>query len=110
VLTLAFSEFGRRVAENASQIRGTNSQHVVVMDGTVVDVTNATVLDGVTITAGEANGADQQGGLDARQIQSIYQHQERWSKTSNRLRRGDVNDPTWTPCDYSSSYGTDSCE
>ena len=51
-----------------------------------------------------------QGGLDARNIQSIYQHQERWSKTSNRLRRGDVNDPHWTPCDYSSSYGTDSCE
>ena len=47
-----------------------------------------------------------QGGPDARQIQSIYQHQERWSKT----RRGDVNDPNWTPCDYSSSYGTDSCE
>ena len=51
-----------------------------------------------------------QGGLDARNIQSIYQHQERWSKTSNRLRHGDVNDPYWTPCDYSSSYGTDSCE
>ena len=51
-----------------------------------------------------------QGGLDTRHIQSIYQHQERWSKTSNSLRRGDVNDPYWTPCDYSSSYGTDSCE
>ena len=51
-----------------------------------------------------------QGGLDTRHIQSIYQHQERWSKTSNRLRRGDVNDPYWAPCDYSSSYGTDSCE
>ena len=51
-----------------------------------------------------------QGGLDTRHIHSIYQHQERWSKTSNRLRRGDVNDPYWTPCDYSSSYGTDSCE
>jgi len=50
-----------------------------------------------------------QGGLDTRHIQSIYQHQERWSKTS-RQRRGDVNDPYWTPCDYSSSYGTDSCE
>ena len=33
--------------------------------------------------------AKAQGGLDARQIQSIYQNQERWSKTSNRLRRGD---------------------
>jgi hypothetical protein len=51
-----------------------------------------------------------QGGLDTRHIQSIYQHQERWSKTLNRLRRGEVNDPYWTPCDYSSSYGTDSCE
>ena len=51
-----------------------------------------------------------QGGLDTRHIQSIYQHQERWSKTSNRLRRGNVNDPYWMPCDYSSSYGTDSCE
>ena len=51
-----------------------------------------------------------QGGLDTRHIQSIYQHQERWNKTLNRLRRGDVNDPYWTPCDYSSSYGTDSCE
>jgi len=50
------------------------------------------------------------GGLDTRHIQSIHQHQERWSKTSNRLRSGDVNDPYWTPCDYSSSYGTDSCE
>jgi hypothetical protein len=50
-----------------------------------------------------------QGGLDTRHIQ-IYQHQERWNKTSNSLRRGDVNDPYWTPCDYSSSYGTDSCE
>jgi hypothetical protein len=51
-----------------------------------------------------------QGGLDTRHIQSIYQHQERWNKTSNRLRRSDVNDPYWTPCDYSPSYGTDSCE
>ena len=51
-----------------------------------------------------------QGGLDTRHIQSIHQHQERWSKTSNRLRSGDVKDPYWTPCDYSSSYGTDSCE
>ena len=51
-----------------------------------------------------------QGGLDTRQIQSIHQHQKRWSKTSNRLRSGDVNDPYWTPCDYSSSYGIDSCE
>jgi len=61
-------------------------------------------------TPAKAALSKSQGGLDTRHIQSIYQHQERWSKTSNRLRRGDVNDLLWTPCDYSSSYGTDSCE
>ena len=59
-------------------------------------------------TPAKAALSKSQGGLDTRHIQSIYQHQERWSK--NRLRPGDVNDPYWTPCDYSSSYGTDSCE
>jgi hypothetical protein len=34
-----------------------------------------------------------QGGLDTRHIRTIYQHQERWRKTSSSLRRGEVNDP-----------------
>jgi hypothetical protein len=70
----------------------------------------AVALISILSTPAMATLTKAQGGLDTRNIQSIYQHQERWSKTSNRLRRGDVNDRYWTPCDYSSSYGTDSCE
>jgi hypothetical protein len=70
----------------------------------------AIALISILSTPAKATLTKAQGGLDTRNIQSIYQHQERWSKTSNSLRRGDVNDPYWTPCDYSSSYGTDSCE
>ena len=70
----------------------------------------AIALISILSTPAMATLTKAQGGLDTRNNQSIYQHHERWSKTSNRLRRGDVNDPYWTPCDYSSSYGTDSCE
>ncbi len=52
------------VTPTGADIVGANSYHVVVMDGTTTDVTSATVLDGFTITAGQANGAgtNQSGG------------------------------------------------
>ncbi len=36
-------------------VRGSNSNHVVVLDGTTTPVTSSTVLDGLTVTAGEAD-------------------------------------------------------
>lgn len=53
---------GNSVAEDADDIQGTNSVRVVTADGTNgATVTEATVLDGFTITAGSASGSG--GGL-----------------------------------------------
>jgi predicted outer membrane repeat protein len=48
-----------------TDIAGVNSHHVVMADGTSTPITGATVLDGFTITAGQANGdssSDRDGG------------------------------------------------
>ena len=51
------------VDTDATQIAGGNSSHVVVMDGTgTMPITSSTVLDGFTITAGNAS-SDSGGGL-----------------------------------------------
>lgn len=47
---------GNRINERASQIRGENSYHVVMMDGTFTPITSPTVLDGFTVTGGDADG------------------------------------------------------
>ncbi len=51
---------GNGIAESYSDIIGSNSYHVVYVDGaTLQPITSATVLDGFTITAGRANGGGQ---------------------------------------------------
>jgi len=45
---------GNSIAESYADILGTNSRHVVTMDGNPTDINSDTVLDGFTITAGEA--------------------------------------------------------
>ena len=39
-----------------THIVGDNSYHVVMADGTSTPITGTTLLDGFTITAGQANG------------------------------------------------------
>jgi predicted outer membrane repeat protein len=57
---------GNHIDETAADIVGsyTNSHHVVYMDGTSTSITSSTVLDGFTITGGDAasSGADANGG------------------------------------------------
>lgn len=56
---------GISVAPTTDYIQGSNSYHVVRVDGSTTDVNSTTVLDGFIITAGKANGsgADKGGGL-----------------------------------------------
>ncbi len=50
---------GNYVAETPDDIVGGNSYHVVYADGTTgTPITGTTILDGFTITAGQANGND----------------------------------------------------
>lgn len=56
---------GNHIDETYSDIRGNNNFHVVTMDGMLVSVTSMTVLDGFTITGGQAtdpNGLAASGG------------------------------------------------
>jgi predicted outer membrane repeat protein len=43
------------VVTTTDHISGYNSYHVVIVDGTVIPITGTTILDGFTITAGQAN-------------------------------------------------------
>lgn len=55
-----FNDDGNGIAESYSDITGSNSNHVVYLDGaTLQPITAATVLDGFTITAGHADGGAQ---------------------------------------------------
>jgi hypothetical protein len=45
-----------------------------------------------------------------RRIESTSERQWTLGNAQRRLNRRQVGDPYWTPCDYSSSYGPDSCE
>jgi hypothetical protein len=45
------------ITTDYSYIVGSNNYHVVTMDGTTTSVSSSTVLDGLTITAGNANNA-----------------------------------------------------
>ena len=45
---------------DASKIVGNNSYHVVVLDGTTGTISSSTILDGLTITGGKADGASAQ--------------------------------------------------
>lgn len=58
---------GNQIAERASDIVGSNSYHVLRLDGTSTPVTEATEIDGFIITAGQATGGvyphDLGGGL-----------------------------------------------
>ena len=56
--------------------------------------------------AGAAIGKAQNRS-DQRHLESNSERQWKWG---NAQRRRQVGDPYWTPCDYSSSYGPDSCE
>jgi hypothetical protein len=47
---------------------------------------------------------------DQRHVESVSERQSKWGNAQRRLNRRQVGDPYWTPCDYSSSYGPDSCE
>ncbi len=56
---------GNQIAEMPDDIIGDNSYHVVFADGTMgTPITSTTILDGFTITAGQANGSypDSGGG------------------------------------------------
>jgi hypothetical protein len=60
---------GNFIAEMPSAIQGSNAYHVVYVDGTTTNgpITSATVIDGFTITAGNADGSwpnGDGGGLD----------------------------------------------
>ncbi len=48
---------GNHVDETPDDIVGTNAYHVVTLVGNPTKITNATVLDGFTITGGDATGA-----------------------------------------------------
>jgi hypothetical protein len=48
---------GNQIAESIADIQGTNAFHVVKMDGTSVAITASTVLDGFSLTAGQATGS-----------------------------------------------------
>ncbi len=50
------------VVTDPANISGTNSHHVVFLDGTSTDVTATTVLDGFTITAGHAHASGNSDG------------------------------------------------
>ena len=50
------------VVETVGDISGTNSQHVLFLDGVSEQITNSTVIDGVTITGGQA-GSGNGGGM-----------------------------------------------
>lgn len=58
---------GNNIDETSADIQGSNSYHVVLMDGTTgTPITLGTILDGFTITGGEADGTSPQnfgGGL-----------------------------------------------
>jgi hypothetical protein len=47
---------------------------------------------------------------DHRHIYFTSEGQWKLGNKQNRLSRQQGSDPYWTPCDYSSSYGPDSCE
>src|SRR5690606_34528682 len=57
----------RGVVTDPMGIEGDNANHVVMLDGTTTPITASTRIDGVIITAGQANGEDspdnQGGGL-----------------------------------------------
>ncbi len=44
------------VVTDTAHIHGSNAYHVVSADGTTTPITGTTVLDGFTITGGQANG------------------------------------------------------
>src|SRR5690606_21304432 len=48
----------RGVVTDVDNIEGLNAYHVVWLDGTTTPITTSTRLDGVIITAGQANGGD----------------------------------------------------
>ena len=59
---------GNNIAETSADIQGGNSDHIAYMDGTTgTKITASTVLDGFTISGGQANGGgspqDRGGGL-----------------------------------------------
>jgi hypothetical protein len=57
---------GDAVTEGVGDINGQNSYHVLFLDGGGEDITGATVIDGVVVTAGDARGTspnDRGGGL-----------------------------------------------
>lgn len=49
-------------------------------------------------TISELHAGDMRDGNGTRQV------------LPRRSERGEVEDPYWTPCDYSTSWGPDSCE
>ncbi len=49
---------GNSIAETTADVQGANTYHVLTMDGTGTPITATTVLDGFTITGGQAGGAD----------------------------------------------------
>ena len=54
---------GNNIAETTEDIVGTNSQHVLTMDGRTTPIFTDTVLDGFVITGGDAAGTYVGGGL-----------------------------------------------
>ena len=55
---------GNNIDETSADIVGSNSDHVVTMDGTAgTPITTTTVLDGFTITGGAASGSSRPGNL-----------------------------------------------
>jgi len=48
--------------------------------------------------------------LSARHVGPMRPHHVAREMLERRTERGEINDPYWTPCDYSTSWGPDSCD
>lgn len=45
-----------------------------------------------------------------RHVERISTHQRMWGQSERKLDSGEAADPYWTPCDYSTSWGMNSCD
>jgi len=48
--------------------------------------------------------------LSVRHVGAMREHRAAREMLPRRTERGEINDPYWTPCDYSTDWGPDSCD
>jgi hypothetical protein len=44
------------------------------------------------------------------EVGAMREHRAAREMLPRRTERGEINDPFWTPCDYSTNWGPDSCD